>query len=292
MKAGRGTHTRVLDEAGGPRAMTGVMGIMLFLTMLAAALGLGALGVARTLERQVAGRVTVQVVDGDPAARDRAAARLTELLRRHPDVARVEPVPRAELQRLIEPWLGAEAGSPALPLPALIDVDLTREDAAERVAAAVRRAAPQARVDRHQAWMSPVSRFMSLLTALAAALIALVAGATLAVVALAVRSGLEVHRGTIEVMHMLGSTDVQIARLFQRRIALDAMIGGGAGGLLALGLVWVMGRQVGALGSELLGGAMFGRGDWVALLLLPPLFVLLATLAARRAVLSDLKRTL
>ena len=50
--------------------------------------------------------------------------------------------------------------------------------------------------------------------------------ATGAVVLLAARAGLETHRETISVMHMLGSTDVQVARLFQRRIALDAAIGG------------------------------------------------------------------
>lgn len=91
---------------------------------------------------------------------------------------------------------------------------------------------------------------------------------------------------------MLGSTDVQVARLFQRRIALDAALGGFAGGLLALGVAWVLGGQLGALGSELLGSATLGRGGWIALVLLPPLFVLLAILAARRAVLADLKRTL
>ena len=52
------------------------------------------------------------------------------------------------------------------------------------------------------------------------------AAATAAVVVLAARAGLEAHRATIEVMHMLGSTDVQVARLFQRRIARDAAIGG------------------------------------------------------------------
>lgn len=285
-------HARVLDEAGGFRPMTAVMGIMLFLTVLAAALGLAALAAARSLDRETAGRLTVQVVDGDGQARDRAAARAAAALRAMPEVARVRAVPPAELRRLIEPWLGAEAGSAALPIPALIDVDLGDEAAALRVAAAVARVAPGARVDRHEAWMSPVGRFMDLITWTAAALVALTAAATLAVVALAVRSGLESHRGTIEVMHMLGSTDVQVARLFQRRIALDAMLGGGLGALAALALVWLIGAQVGALGSELLAGAALGRGGWVVLLLLPFLFVALATSAARRAVVADLRRSL
>ena len=72
---------RVLDEAGGFRAMTGVMAIMLFLTLLAAALGLGTRQSATALERQLAGRLTVQVVDGSPVARDAVAARILAVLR-------------------------------------------------------------------------------------------------------------------------------------------------------------------------------------------------------------------
>lgn len=287
-----GGRAHVLDEAGGPGAMTAVLGIMLFLTVLAAALGLAAMGGVRSLSARVAGRLTVQVVDGDPMARDRTAARVERALRALPGVERVAPVPPAELQRLIEPWLGREAASAGLPVPALIDVDLADGAAAPRVAAAVARAAPTARVDRHEAWMSPVSRFMDFVTGLSALLVTLTVGATLAVVALTVRSGLERHRDTIDVMRVLGSTDVQVARLFQRRILLDAALGGGAGGLLALGLVWLLGRRLGALGSELLGGGTLGPGGWAALAALPPLFALLAVLAARRAVLGHLKRAL
>ena len=93
-------------------------------------------------------------------------------------------------------------------------------------------------------------------------------------------------------MHMLGSTDVQIARLFQRRIALDAAIGGAIGGIAAVAVVLFLGFRLRALGSELLGGVTLGVGDWVLLALLPLFFVLLAMLAARVAVLGTLRRVL
>ena len=69
---------------------------------------------------------------------------------------------------------------------------------------------------------------------MALALVVLMLAATAAVVVLAARAGLETHRATIEVMHMLGSTDVQVARLFQRRIAIDAAIGGALGAIAAI----------------------------------------------------------
>ena len=51
---------------------------------------------------------------------------------------------------------------------------------------------------------------------------------------LAARAGLDTHRDTIEVLHMLGSTDLQVARLFQRRIAFDTLLGGAVGTAAAL----------------------------------------------------------
>lgn len=287
-----GADRRVLDEAGGLRAMTWVMAIMLFLTILAAALGLGTREAAVSLERQLAGRLTVQVVEGDPATRDALATRVLAAVRALPEVRRAVPVERAALARLLEPWLGSAQADADLPIPALIDVDCVAGADPERVAVAVRRVSPSARVDRHQRWMSPVSGFLDSLTWLALGLVVLMLVATGAVVVLAARAGLDTHRATIEVMHMLGSTDVQVARLFQRRIALDAAIGSAAGGLLALLVLVLIGTRIAALGSGVLGGVALGPGDWVVLILLPAGFVALATLAARLSVVAALRRSL
>ena len=128
------------------------------------------------------------------------------------------------------------AADPSLPVPALIDVDIQGdvETGTAAVTALAHRTTPQAEVDRHARWMSPVSGFMTGLIWLAAGIVTMMAAATAAVVVLAARAGLDMHRETIEVLHMLGSTDVQVARLFQRRIALDTLAGG------AIGTLWGM----------------------------------------------------
>lgn len=279
---------RVLDTARGGRAMVGVIAIMLFLTVLAAALGLATRNAAAALDRQLAGRMTVQLVGGGDAGAAIAALRAT------PGVAAVRPVPPEELARLLAPWLGADAADPDLPMPALIDVDLAGDDPAlaARAAAAAMRAAPGARVDRHAAWMSPVSDVMASVTWLALALVALLAAATALVVMLAARAGLDAHRPTIDIMHLLGATDVQIARLFQRRISRDALIGGIAGGAAALAIVALLAGRIAALGSELLGGAALATADWVLLALLPLAFAGIAMLAARIAVTRRLRAVL
>ncbi|MDV3458514.1 FtsX-like permease family protein [Sphingomonas sp. HF-S4] len=282
-----GPDKRLLDEGRRTRAMSWIMAIMLFLTVLAGALGLGMFAATSQLDRQLSGRLTVQIVEPVASLRDAQAAAMVRELARLPGVATVREVDRAHLAELMRPWLGDAGLDPDLPMPAMIDVEARGGDFAA-IERAARRIAPSARVDRHAQWLSPVRSFLSTMSWLAVGLMLLIAGATAAVVLLSARAGLDTHRDTIEVLHMLGSTDIQIARLFQRRIAFDTLTGGLAGTVAGLALVWLLEARLSAVGSEMLGGVALQQRDWFLLVLLPLGFALLATVAARIAVLRAL----
>ncbi|MES2095307.1 MAG: FtsX-like permease family protein [Pseudomonadota bacterium] len=283
---------RVLDDRRSTRAMSWIMAIMLFLTVLAAALGLGMVNAASALDRQLAGRLTVQIVDADPGKRAEATQKVLAAIKMMPAVKRAQPVDPARLAGLLKPWLGDASSDADVPIPTLIDIDMSvpGEESATRVAAGIRAASPSARVDSQSRWLSPVADFMRTMILAALALVLLMAAATTAVVLLAARAGLETHRDTIAILHMLGSTDVQVARLFQRRIALDTLIGGAIGSVVAMVALWLLVGQMSGLGSDLVSGAVLTQRDWLILALLPILFAGVATLAARIAVLGRLRR--
>ncbi|NML08192.1 FtsX-like permease family protein [Sphingomonas sp. G-3-2-10] len=283
---------RLLDEGKRTRAMTWIMSIMLFLTVLSGALGLGMFAATAQLDRQLSGRLTVQIIEPDAQQRDQQAARMVQALRAVPGVQRAAEVDRARLAELLKPWLGDAGLDPDLPMPAMIDVDVRGDAAVAAAESAAKRIVPGARIDRHAQWLSPVRNFLSTLSWLSLGLVLLMATATGAVVLLAARAGLDTHRDTIDVLHMLGSTDIQIARLFQRRIAFDTLIGGAVGAAAAMGLVWFLQSRIDTLGSELMSGVALQQRDWFLLLLLPLSFALLATFAARIAVLRKLGKTL
>ncbi|GAA0735866.1 cell division protein FtsX [Sphingomonas japonica] len=281
---------RILDASLQTRAMTWVMGVMLFLTVLAAAMGFGMANAARAIDADLSGRLTVQIVTADADTRTRAARAMAQMLRVLPMVAAVRPVDEARLAEQLRPWLGDAGLSGDLPIPAMIDVDLKRASpsAIADVERAVRAFDSDARVDAHADWIAPVRRLIASFGGLALGVVLLTAGATLFVVVLTARAGLEAHRGTIDVMHILGSTDVQVARLFQRRIGVDTLLGGLIGSAAALALVLVLQRQFAAIGSQLLSGGGLAPVDWTLLLALPLIFAALAMLAARWTVLRAL----
>ena len=124
------------------------------------------------------------------------------------------------------------------------------------------------------------------------ALVLLIALATAAAVVLAARGSLDTNKPTIEVMHGVGATDTQIARLFQRKIALDSLTGGLAGaGAAGIVLLIVAGGRAVWL-EDAAGGPLLTLGDLLWLAALPLLGTLLATLVARAAVLRALRSSL
>ena len=274
--------------------MPWVIAIMMVLTVLAAAAGLGLAGAATRLHDQIGSRVTIQVVEANPQVRQQQAQAAVAAVRPLPGVIDVRQVPQEEIQDLLEPWIGAGGLEGDLPVPALIDVDLTAEGRAglDRMRAVIAAVAPAARVDDNAQWLAPLASLIGALKWLAAGLVILMVGATAATVVLAARAALDTHRGTIEILHLMGATDVQVARLFQRRIALDALFGGLVGFILAGMVLIAIGRRVSALGSELLGSAAIPPLGWAVLLSLPAFGVILAMLVARLTILRALGRML
>jgi cell division transport system permease protein len=285
---------RLLPEGRLAGPMPWVIAIMMFLTVLAAAAGLGLGQATRTLNADIGNRITIQIVEANPDFREAQAAAAVAELQRLPGVDAVRRIEAAEMEQLLEPWLGEGGLQAELPVPAMIDAELSAQAYADldAIRAAILDVAPSARVDDNAQWLAPLATLIDALRLLAAALVLLMVGASAATVVLAARAALDTHRNTIEVMHLMGATDIQVARLFQRRIALDALFGGLVGLAAAAIVLLVIGSRVGALGSELLGSAGLPLTSWLVLVLLPVGGVLLAMLVARTTILRALGRLL
>ena len=242
----------------------------------------------------MAGRVTIQIVEANAQKRAAQTAAVEKELARLAGVQSFRRVPDAEVSALLQPWFGAEALDEDLPVPTLVDatIDSAAPGAFATMRSSVMAVAPSARVEAHAQWLGPLTRLLGSLTFLAWMLVVLMGGATLSIVVLAARSALNTHRETIEVMHLLGATDAQIAQLFQRRIALDALFGAGIGLATALITMLLLRGRLAAVGSELLGSVGIGWAGWLFLLIMPALSAGLATIAARTTILSALRRIL
>lgn len=285
-------ESRLMPDTRLAGPMPWVIAIMMFLMVLAAAGGLSLAQAARSIGGDLTDKATVQIVEANRDRREAQARAAMGLLASHAAVRAMRRVPDAEMQSLLEPWLGGEILGSDLPMPVLIDITLRPDASIDGLSRALRRVAPAARLDDHARALAPLTGLISVLKWLAAALVLLMAAATAAVVVLAARGALNTHRATIDVMHLLGATDIQIARLFQRRIAIDAFMGGLLGLTAAAAVIGAIGIRLAALGTEWTSMIVLSPLAWCSLVLLPVAGMGLAMLSARWTVVAALRRIL
>lgn len=273
-----------------------VIAIMIALTVMAAAAGLALGNLIERAEADLSSALTVQIIEADATIRDAQAKRAAEILIADPSVTSVRVVPQRDLEELLAPWIGQLGGtSGSIPIPSLVDAQLSgiadkRE--VSRLNAILIEEIPSARVDAQSDWLKPVYDALSSLRYMALALIVLLAMGSAAAVWLGARSAFNAHQQTIEIVHLLGGTDQQIARIFQRTVAFDALIGGAAGLALGVLAIWVIGNRFAAIDSGMVAGGNLKLADWGILFAIPLGGVALAMLTARTSLLSALRRML
>ena len=279
------------------RFLPWITGLMVYLAALALAGALALDGVAERWHVGLAGSLTVQLeapADGKPAERLARRDQAVALLRAEPAVAQAEPLDDAAVRRLLAPWLGTIGGDDDLPLPDLIAVtlrpgaDLDPAALAQRLAAAL----PGSSVDDHKQWLGDLLRLIEAVRLVAAIVLTLVVLAAIATVVFVTRTGLDIHREVIDIVHLIGATDAYVARQFQAH-ALSLGLRGGLGGLALAGVtLGLLAALLANVGESLLPPLSLAVGQWLLLAALPLLAALLAMATARWTVLRHLRRTL
>jgi cell division transport system permease protein len=241
---------------------------------------------AGLLSQAIEARYSIELPDGggDVGA-------LLNAVRSAPGVTAADAVPEKDMRRTLARWLGPAAQSAELPVPALVNFDVKPGASLAAVEQRVRQVAPQAEIVAHRETVGPLLHSLHVLQWVAFGLVLLLSGAAAAAVVLAARGAIDTHRFTIEVMHGVGATDVQVTNLFQRRIAIDALAGS-IGGAIAAALVLLLLASGAAFAGDFAGGAVLTLPDLALLALLPLALTLLATWVARAAVLAALRETL
>lgn len=278
------------------RFLPWLVALMVFMAAMAVAAAFVINGVIDRWDRDVSGTLTVQVLPAGgeqaEAATDERVRLAVDVMRKVPGVVAVKAFDKRRTLALLEPWLGSTDVVQDLPLPRLIDVTIDSNvkldlaDVADRLSSAV----PGASLDDHRIWLSRLVNLSRTVQWLAVVVVALIGAVTSATVVYGTRTGMAVHHGIIEVLHLIGAHDDYIARQFADR----AFALGIAGGLMGLGMAVPALTAIGWAARRVEGGFLPSLGlpilGYVAIGLLPLLAAGLAMLTARLTVHGTLSR--
>jgi cell division transport system permease protein len=153
----------------------------------------------------------------------------------------------------------------------------------------VRNAAPGAVVDDHKKALDGLIALAHTVELVALSIVVLVALAAIATVVFITRTGLAIHAGSIELLHLIGDADGYVARQFQGQALELALRGGVIGLVLTAVTVLVIGRVAGALGSGMLPDLSLMPAQWAALAAVPFGVAVIGMATARVTVMRALR---
>lgn len=265
-----------------------VMAVMSFVTIIVAAAGLALANAAGVVVSGTESRYVIEL----PAASAGELPSAVAAARSVPGVRTLTAVPQSEMRETLEQWLGEAANSPDLPIPAIATVEIAPGADVRAIAAAVESKVPGARFSAESAELKPLLSSLRAVQWLALALVLLMAIATAAAIVLAARGALDTHRSTVEIMHGIGATDRQVTRLFERKIAIDAIAGAIAAAVAASVVLLVIGGGASSASRGLGWTASFNPADLLVLAAIPVLAVIVAVTVAHFTLLRALRSSL
>src|SRR3984957_7977207 len=243
----------ILPRDKGAAPLDFVIAVMAFLAALALGASLVATRAAHGWQSGLSDRITVQVMppeDGDArAGLDTETQAALSVLNATPGIAHAAALSDAEINALVEPWIGKDGVVSGIPLPRLIDAAITPGEDVDvgRLAAQLKHAAPHASVDDHRRWIARLRGLADAVRYSAYGILLLIAGATAAAVSFATRAGLDAHHEMVALLHQMGALPGFIARAVEWHYFISALFAAALGTLFA-GLFFV-----GAAGLESFG---------------------------------------
>lgn len=276
---------------------TVITAIMVYLGTLTVAVPVAMTHANLAWKNDAASRMTVAIPDSitedDKTAQIERATRVMTALKAMPEVENATPVSPAESARLLKPWIGDPSVLAALPLPIMLDVKIKNSSPLDADAMRQRLIpiASDISVDRHADWVANLMR-LTRAVGILASVTALLAGLTLMIViGLICRAAMAVQHETIELLHLIGAGDEDIARQFRRyavRLAWPAAAAGFAAAIVTIGALAAL--ISGFTAQPLKLGDSFWLLFGAALTIAPLAAIAGAALTAHASVLGILRR--
>jgi cell division transport system permease protein len=229
----------ILPRDKGAAPLDFVIAVMAFLAALALGASLVADRAAQGWQNGLSDRITIQVVPpetGDArAGLDSETQAALALLGATPGIAHARQLSDAEINALVEPWIGKGGAVSGIPLPRLIDAAVTpgAQVDSTQLAAQLKKVAPHAMLDDHRRWIARLKGLADAVRYSAYGILLLIAGATAAAVSFATKAGLDAHHEMVSLLHQMGALPGFIARAVERHYFFSALFAAALGTVLA-----------------------------------------------------------
>lgn len=302
-RVGSATKTRRYDlplhQDEGTGFLVVLVGLMAFLSTIVLSFSFSLNQVMDGWSQGLENKVTIEI----PAKTDshdlrgapeiaRLQSAILDKLSPSDSIKTIEPVSDETLHNLVQSWLGQSSFFDELPMPALISVELyeSSPSVVNALTQVVKGVDTHALIDTHESWLDDLYRLTGSLQAAILVIVLVIGLTTVAAIAGAMKSQIEIHRDDVELLHLMGAQDNYITRQFIRHagiLSLSGAFGGVVAAVVILGLIGLFFR---AQAYSFMPTFSIDPAHGLVLGLTPLVICIISAISARFTVLRVLQR--
>lgn len=283
-----------LDRDISSRILPWLLAIMVYLIALALFSVLSMNKISGQWDSALSAHITVQLPPAEltPADQPIDVEAILELLRSRPGIASAKLLDKADIDRLMEPWLGTPETTFSMPLPQLIAVTLqpAAQIDARALSQEIRNISIDALVVDHKKGLEGLIDLAGWIRLISAGVIVLIGVSAILMAVLITKMGLAAHAPVIELLHLMGAEDRYVAEQFQRHALSGGLMGGLIGLALSLATFAIIEQITRGLDHSLVPNLSFSAPQWAILFTLPLAAAGVTTLTVRLTVQRSLAR--
>jgi cell division transport system permease protein len=291
-KKNRKRYDLPLHRGSGGQLVTWIVGVMSYLTILMMVLVFALSSIQHYWQAGMTGRMTLEIpYNKEMSFSDDKKLELEKSLNALNGV-QAHFLTMDDIAKLVGPWLGTGEVLQELPLPTLVDItrlDLPDAASTDDIQEAAKKIIPDATLDTHEEWLAELmhlAKACRMILIIISVILAFTAAMTVAATA---RTRLALHKAEVDLLHLIGATDSYIATQFQRQAFRLATEGAGAGLLIAIITMAVIGFAKQQLGDTVIPQLHLSALQWLTLIATPVFAGIIAMIASRFTVLHALK---
>ena len=240
----KGRYDLPLNRSAGTHFLVLLVSLMTFLAMMAITATMVLNGVTQHWSSGLENKLTIEIPASMSSGKIRSAEEIQSLsekvekaLSPNPNIKTLEVLSETQIQDLLSPWLGDDVVLDDVPLPGLISVhvQIRSDEKLNEIKNTLKPIASDIRLDGHETWLNDILRLAGTLKFSAFMITLIIAFTTVTAIAGAIRSRMAEHKADIELLHLMGASDLYITRQLQRHAVVLTIKGSAAG--VAAGLV-------------------------------------------------------
>ncbi len=290
-----------LDNNAGNKFIKMLIALMTILLMLSLSGAFALSEIANRWSSGLEGKATIEIPAKDlngvlltPEDIQKQAADIKILLEDNKIIKEASILKDSDIIELVRPWLGDTIDPQTTTLPSIISLSFHKQ-AEENInhqalEMAIKKIAPQARLDTHKNWLSDILKLTRTLRFSAYIIILVISLTTIIAIAGAVRTRLSAYKEELELLHLVGADDNYISKQLQRHTIILTLQGSLLGLIIGGALLLIINQLLSTQDLSLLPDFTLSRTQKSIIALLPVFIGLISMQTARFTVLRTLSQ--